>query len=169
MASKTGANDGPAINITIWVLFVFAAMAIGLRVHARTRRHHRLGWDDYLMSLSLVRFQNPMLQFTVSLLIPSALRFCVLHLCLNCNQPRHWATLEHPDSRASLTRNLVGHYRYRCGDHSRHGAETSSRFAYKQDSGTRTFHETLYCFCSCSANLSGNCACDSIFCESNSS
>ncbi|KAL9599682.1 MAG: hypothetical protein Q9219_003670 [cf. Caloplaca sp. 3 TL-2023] len=48
------ADSGPAINAVIWLLFALALIAIGLRIHARTRRHHKLDLSDYIMSLSLL-------------------------------------------------------------------------------------------------------------------
>ena len=51
----TPGDSGPAVNAVIWTLFVFAAVAVALRINARARRQHRFGWDDYVMVLSLVR------------------------------------------------------------------------------------------------------------------
>ena len=50
----TPGDSGPAINVAIWILFGFATVAIILRINARTRRNHQLGWDDYIMCLALV-------------------------------------------------------------------------------------------------------------------
>ena len=53
MAGTPG-DSGPAINAAIWTLFALAVGAVMLRINARMRRGRRFGWDDYVMSLSLV-------------------------------------------------------------------------------------------------------------------
>ena len=45
---------GPAVNAVVWTLFPFAVTAVALRISSPTRRKNGLGWDDYLMLLSLV-------------------------------------------------------------------------------------------------------------------
>ena len=54
MMTGTPGNSGPAINAIIWTLLILAMTAVGLRIHARTRRQRQLDWDDYLMTLALV-------------------------------------------------------------------------------------------------------------------
>lgn len=48
-------DRGTSMVVTVWVLFGFAGIFLGLRVYCRCRDGGRLWWDDWVMIVAFVR------------------------------------------------------------------------------------------------------------------
>ena len=117
--SGTSGDSGPAINVVLWLLFAVAFIAVVLRVNARTRRNHQLGWDDYLMIFSLVSQLEPSM-FTANI-TPATQPPC-LYLRLGRNQSRPWKAYG-----SSIPGAEIVHYVMErdCNRHRHHGGHSS--------------------------------------------
>lgn len=54
MATNCQENNGPGLMAFFWAMLSIATLVVALRLYFKRRRINCIGWDDYLIVLSLV-------------------------------------------------------------------------------------------------------------------
>ena len=162
MAGTSG-GSGPAINAVIWLLLIFAVIAVTLRVHARVYRQRQFGWDDTLMCVSLVRMGFDFREDFLIAFLDSQLHF--VHLYINRYKSRRRKTYRFVDPRTAPSCHPLGYHCNRSRNFSRYTAKVSHRAAYQQNTCSKT-SRTVFNPWNCDlSQLSINRSCYHVVCK----
>lgn len=95
---EAAVDYGPQVNFSLWLLTVLSCGFLGLRIYCKFVRRRGLWWDDYILSLSWVRFALGHLG-RCALLTIRAMQACLLvtatmtSVSVSLGYGRHLATI----------------------------------------------------------------------------